>query len=343
MQHLIEKPGPLLDAEGRLAEPGYATSLLLEYQRGAVKANALRIKEWDYYLVITDEHALALTIADNAYMGLVSASLLDFTAPWERTVSRMTLLPCGRTGLPSTSEKGDVLVSAPGYEMAFLHEKGARRLRVRFDEFDKGKALAADIRLTDEPRDSMVIATPFPKKTKAFYYNQKINCMRAEGEVTLGRKTYSFAPERAFGTLDWGRGVWTYRNTWYWGSASGRVGGVPFGFNLGYGFGDTSAATENMIFYDGRAHKLGRVNFGIPTNHGQDEYMRPWHIVSDDGRLSLLFRPVIDRASRTSALVICSDQHQVFGRFTGRAVLDDGQAIDVDGLMGFAEKVMNRW
>ena len=36
-------------------------------------------------------------------------------------------------------------------------------------------------------------------------------------------------------------------------------------------------------------------------------------------------------------------QHQVFGRFTGKVVLDDNSVLKVDGLLGFAEKVMNRW
>ena len=35
----------------------------------------------------------------------------------------------------------------------------------------------------------MVIATPFLKNKHAFYYNQKINCMPAIGQVKLGDKT----------------------------------------------------------------------------------------------------------------------------------------------------------
>ena len=45
--------------------------------------------------------------------------------------------------------------------------------------------------------------------------------MRAEGTVRIGEEEYRFAPEDSFAVLDWGRGVWTYHNTWYWGSASG--------------------------------------------------------------------------------------------------------------------------
>ena len=53
--------------------------------------------------------------------------------------------------------------------------------------------------------------------------------------------------------------------------------------------------------------------------------------------------PVLDRKSCTDAKIIKSDQHQVFGRFTGRAVLDDGTPVDVKDFPGFAEKVENKW
>ena len=50
--------------------------------------------------------------------------------------------------------------------------------------------------------DSMVIATPWDKK-HAFYYNQKINCMRASGWMMYDGKKYTFDPASDFGTLDW--------------------------------------------------------------------------------------------------------------------------------------------
>jgi hypothetical protein len=189
----------------------------------------------------------------------------------------------------------------------------------------------------------MVIATPFSKKAY-FYFNQKINCMSAEGKVSVRGKDYIFSPQDSFAVFDWGRGVWTYRNTWYWGSASGQIKGVPFGFNIGYGFGDTSAATENMLFYNGKAHKLSKVSFNIPAAaNGKEDYLKPWTFTSDDGRFEMEFEPILDRASCTNALVIKSDQHQVFGRFTGTVILDDGNVITIKDFIGFAEKVINKW
>ena len=338
MQHEITQNGPLLNANGTLREPGWARSLLLDYRRADVKAGKLRIKEWDYYIITNDSFGVALTIADNSYMGLISASVLEFEKPWEQTTTVLTAFPMGKYGLPETSSAGDTLYGDKRVQMAFRVQPGERRLSCRFARFLGEDALELELTLAQPPMDSMVIATPFDAP-RAFYYNQKINCMPASGVMTLGSRRFEFAPETSFGTLEWGRGVWTYDNTWYWGNGNGIVNGKPFGFNIGYGFGNTSAASENLLLYGGVAHKLSRVQFNIP----EESFLKPWTFSSDDGRFEMDFVPVIDRAARTNALIIESDQHQVFGRFTGRAVLDDGTALELKDFLGFAEKVRNRY
>ena len=338
MQHEITQNGPLLNANGTLREPGWARSLLLDYRRADVKAGKLRIKEWDYYIITNDSFGVALTIADNSYMGLISASVLEFEKPWEQTTTVLTAFPMGKYRLPETSSAGDTLYGDKRVQMAFRVQPGERRLSCRFARFLGEDALELELTLAQPPMDSMVIATPFDAP-RAFYYNQKINCMPASGVMTLGSRRFEFAPGTSFGTLDWGRGVWTYDNTWYWGNGNGIVNGKPFGFNIGYGFGNTSAASENLLLYGGVAHKLSRVQFNIP----EESFLKPWTFSSEDGRFEMDFVPVIDRAARTNALIIESDQHQVFGRFTGRAVLDDGTALELKDFLGFAEKVRNRY
>lgn len=343
-QHEITTSGPLLGSDGNLLEPGWARSLLPVYRRADIKAGAMRVKEWDYYL-ITDGHiGLALTIADNGYMGLDSVSFLDFDGKWEKTTSRMRALPLGRTQLPESSAEGASEISRSGYALAFYHEDGARMLSFHMDKFLDKEPIEGIVKLTDEPAESMVIATPFDKPGH-FYYNQKINCMRAEGWIELGSRRYELTKDKFFAVLDWGRGVWTYENTWYWSSAAYVLpSGTPFGWNLGYGFGDTSAASENMLFHAGTAHKLGGIKFEIPGEaEGKERYTEPWKFTSDDGRFKADFVPVLDRASCADVKLIKSDQHQVFGRFTGKAVLDNGTVVEFADFPGFAEKVSNKW
>jgi hypothetical protein len=300
MQHRMGT-GDLLDSKGRLVERGWATQEVRRYNRAAIKAKAVRIKEWDYYCVLDDSFGIALTVADNGYLGFLGVSWMS---------------------------------------VAFRHEPGGRRLTIDSPHFDKGRGLKGELWLEQPPMDRMVIATPFAGAPTAFYYNQKINCMPARGIIDIGGERHIFKPDSAFGGLDWGRGVWTYDNTWYWGSASGLVDGRAFGFNIGYGFGDTSAATENMVFVDGKAHKLAEVTFHMPAGAPDSG---PWRFTSSDGRFEMTFEPVVDRADTIDLALFKTVQHQVFGKFSGRVVLDDGAALEITGLMGFAEKVRNRW
>ena len=343
MQKEIIHPVHLLDSKGNVQEPGYAKTALFKYDRKAIKAKGIRIKEWDYYCILNEHFGLALTVADNSYMGLDSITLFDFDKKTEISKSFMQWLTFGKKSLPSSSTEGEVKVNEKTHQIHFTLENSDRILEFSILNFDDGKTLSGKIRLSDVPQESMVIATPFDKPGH-FYYNQKINCMRAHGEITLGSDKIIFEPEHTFAVLDWGRGVWTYANTWYWGSGSGLVEGKPFGFNIGYGFGNTQAATENMVFYEGKAHKLSQVQFHIPHDEtGADQFLLPWKFTSDDNRFEMDFEPILDRSSNTKVLVLESDQHQVFGYFTGKVVLDDGTLLHVNRFLGFAEKVMNRW
>ena len=339
-QHELSK-GRLLDEKGNLNETGFAYKLVKEYNRKDIKGLKSRIKEWDYYYIGDQNYGIALTIDDNSYMGLVSISILDFNNKIDITKSIMYWLTFGSVNLPSSSEDGDIFKSGKNYSMYFQNKHGARRLICSMKNIVKGKDFSCDISLKETNPNSIVIATPFKKK-RHFYYNQKINLLKANGYFKFGDLSYQFNKD-AYGGLDWGRGVWTYSNTWYWSSLNGVYNNHRFAFNLGYGFGDTSAATENMLFIDDKAYKLNDVIFNIPkTKKNKDDYLSTWTMTSQSGDINLTFTPILDRKSNTNALVIQSDQHQVFGRFSGYFLLN-GEKIEINDLIGFAEKVKNRW
>ena len=75
----------------------------------------------------------------------------------------------------------------------------------------------------------------------------------------------------------------------------------------------------------------------------EEDYMKTWMFTSSDGRFEMEFVPVLDRSASLSAFIVSSDQHQVFGRMSGKAVLDDGRFIELKDFMCFAEKVHNRY
>lgn len=359
-ENRITEEGPLHSADGSLAHPGYATAPLLRYRRRGVKAPKWRLKEWDYYLINDDEFAVALTLGDLGYMGLISASVIDLVNNSYRTTSVILPFPMGRFKMPENSTHGVSEYANKRVHFRFETRDGQRKIRARFNRFQDDDDLMVEAVLDEEPQDSMVIATPWAENPKAFYYNQKILGMRAKGSFKSGMFVHGFRPEDSFALLDWGRGVWTYDNTWFWAAAHGwqdergkRKTPHRFGLNLGYGFGDTSAASENMAFLDGKMYKFGRVDFGIPEcdpkeNKGSKgvgkryRLMEPWHVTDDEGKVDLVFTPAVDRFDYTNIGLVVSDQHQVFGTFSGKVVLDDREFL-VHELNGSAEVVRNKY
>lgn len=339
MQNEILEKQKLLDEHGHLANPGYAKRLLFEYSRNAIKASGWRIKEWDYYCALNDDYGISCTVGDLSYSALVGAVVFDFKnrQHWKKT--KLLWFTFGKLGLPESSESGDTVYHSADCRFDFIRKAAERQLHLFMKDFIPGEDLEADLVLQDLRDESMVIATPWKENPLAFYYNQKINCMPTSGTVKLGSREIVFDPAKTFAVLDWGRGVWTYKNTWFWGSASGLVGGKRFGFNIGYGFGDTTKASENMIFYDGKAHKFDRIEFTLDLA----DYLKPWKFHSNDGRFEMTMEPLIDRQDTTDFGIIKNLGHQVFGRYSGFAILDDGTRLDIKDLIGFAERITNHY
>lgn len=204
MQNEITTTTDLLNADGNIAQPGFAKKMLYNYNRENVKAKKSRLKEWDYYYISNKEFALCLTISDMGYVGALSLTVMDFVTPAQFTNSAICLFPMGKFNMPRTSETGDCAWKIGKVEMSFKNDGTTRHLTGKYPNADKlGTDVTWDITLDQVPEESMVIATPFDKPAH-FYFNQKINCMRAQGSFTLGDKVCTFDGADSLATLDWG-------------------------------------------------------------------------------------------------------------------------------------------
>jgi len=338
MQTEIINPGPLLDKNGVLLQRGYATKPLLEYKRGDIKAPPWRIKEWDFYQVCNDDYCLQFTVGHAAYAGTLTVTFFRFADGLRYDRSTMLFLPFGSLNMPESSD-GGISLSKGGVDISFDVKPDRRILKCSTTATAKTPAIEAEVTIMRPHDNTIVMAIPFEESPRKFYYNEKISCMPANGYVRIGDEEFPFEPDSAFGLLDWGRGVWPYSTEWYWGSGSGLVDGALFGFNIGYGFGDSSAASENMLFYNGEAHKISEVTFDLAKNG----YMSPKVFSSDDGAFEMEFTPVYNRYTEEKILFVKRKCHMLFGHFSGRVRLNDNREIVVKDLMAFAEHSINKW
>jgi hypothetical protein len=344
MQNEITQPGPLLNAAGRLAQVGWSPQPLLDCNLEAARFYALRplqflrLKRWDYYAVFTPQRFFSATIADLGYAGNIFVYTLEFASG--ELHEEGLVLPLSRgVRLPRDSQAGESGYTGKGVTLRFEAAPGQRQVFVDWPAFHDGRGMRADLHLLcPAEHESMTIVIPIGKKR--FYYNRKINCMPASGYLRYGGIQDELLPSDSLASLDWGRGVWDYRSFWNWASASGFLAdGRRIGLNLGCGFGDLSAATENCLVLESRIHKLDQVRF----EYDPADYSQPWKFSDNEGRLSLVFTPFKDRTAQTNLGIIFSQVHQMFGRYSGFAIADDGERIEIDGLIGFAEEHKARW
>ena len=340
----LTQPAPLLQPDGTLANVGWSRQPILDCNLEAAHfyslrfLQRLRIKRWDYYAVTSPTHFFSATLADLGYAGQVFIYLIDFVTGEYHEAALTIPLSRGIT-LPRNSTTGASIFDNGKVRLAFRLTPDGRHLAIEWPNF-AGKDLSADLTLQLTPdHESMAIVIPM-NSNRRFYYNRKINCLPAEGHVAWGNERFDFKPTDTLGNLDWGRGIWDYRSFWVWASASGFLpDGRTVGLNLGFGFGDTTQATENALILNGRLHKFGPIDF----QYSSQDFKQPWKMTSSDGRLDLEFTPFIERVAKTNMVLITSEVHQMFGHYRGTVIADDGEVIRIDGLIGWAEEHQAHW
>jgi hypothetical protein len=55
------------------------------------------------------------------------------------------------------------------------------------------------------------------------------------------------------------------------------------------------------------------------------------------------FTPVKERLAKTNLGIITSEVHQMFGRYSGTVLTDNGISVNINNLVGFAEEHQAHW
>jgi hypothetical protein len=219
-------------------------------------------------------------------------------------------------------------------------EVASGAVRVTIDQHPDGTALRAtggdvEIDLTMPlPSGHESLGVVVPWSTRRFQYTVKDVGRPVRGRFRVGSTWHDVPTAESFAVLDHGRGKWPYAITWNWAAGSGPGRSVQ----LGGAWTDGTGSTENALVVDGRLHKIGDE---LRWRYDRSDWLRPWRITG--GRVDVTFHPFHERAARTNLGVVANETHQCFGHFTGWAATDDGERVDLDGLVGWAEEARNRW
>lgn len=104
MQHQITERTRLLDAQGNVAEPGFCVHNLYDYVRSDIRANPLRIKEWDFYQITNERYTMQMTIGTLSYGGMSGVTLFDRQTGEKYECNDLALFPFDKYHLPANTE-----------------------------------------------------------------------------------------------------------------------------------------------------------------------------------------------------------------------------------------------
>ena len=330
----ITEPVALTASDTRLlnrAAVGWTRTQLHDTSAIGTRVAWPRNKRWEYWSVIGERFMVSLTVSDVDYLGSQEVWIFDRETGQQHHATALVPLATGVT-MPGSLGGGRSHVKAGKLEITLDPDESGTRLRFRIPGAE-GDLFAA------RPPGQEHMGVVVPWSETRFQYTVKDVALPASGSLTVDGVTHAIdAGGPAWAVLDHGRGRWPYDVHWNWAAGSGIVDGRRIGIQLGDKWTNGTGSTESCFFVDGRAHKISEE---LTWEYELADVMAPWRV---HGELAdLTFTPFHNKHSQVSALVISARTDQCFGHWTGWMATDAGERVRVDGAVGFAEDVHNRW
>jgi hypothetical protein len=335
-EHEVTTPTTLCLPDGRRLNPaalGWSRHPLLTAN---LRGNRARTKRWDYWAVLTDDTAVAITYGDVGYVGSVAIWWVDLSTA--ETGGREVLAPGGR-GMALPDHPGATPLRFHSTDLSIEIAETAHGTRIEGAWTDPdGSAGAVDLRVSAPPgHESLNVVIPWTDRL--FQYTSKHQARPAHGILSARGRELDL--DGGWGVRDVGRGRWPYATRWNWGGGAGRSeDGAVVGIQVGGRWTVGTGATENGVIVNGRLTKIGAE---LDWDYDWDLPLRPWRVRHPDGSLDLTLTPRHDRHAKVQALVLATEVHQVFGRWSGHVTTEEGRVLTVDGIAGFAEESRSRW
>jgi hypothetical protein len=326
----LTAPARLTDARGQLNADAVGWSRHPLHDTSGIDGRQgwPRNKRWEYWCVMSERHILATTVSSIDYAAVNEVWLLDRVTGAEH--HRPTITPFGRGSvLPPSLGSGTAAARAKDLAITITEVPAGTRLEVRIP------GVEADI-VAGLPAGHERLGVVVPWSSKRFQYTVKDVARPASGTIVVDGE--SFEVRDAWAVLDHGRGRWPYDVRWNWAAGSGTVDDRTIGLQLGGQWTDGTGSTENSLYVDGRLHKISEdLEWRVPRG----DLLAPWRIRG--ARVDLTLVPFHLKESRSNLGVVSSRTDQCFGTWSGWVLDDHGAEVRVDGTVGFAEDVHNRW
>jgi hypothetical protein len=336
----IVSPVPALDEAGRPWNFGWARSSCFIYDPAQLRISRRSVRESDRYILFSPTHLVDFEILDDGYLGYLRVSVVSMKDRRRSTHAHVSLFPLGCFDLPKDSDSGSIKFRQERNTLNFAAmDGGVRIIKADIPKFGRHRSLRGEVVLSPPPgAESLVTHMPWRGREKnAFCYSRRSPWYTVEGVIQFGSTELVFTRGNGWGIFDWNRGVRPRSDLCFWASGCGQAGGRQAGFSVGYNSADSALGTENAFFVEGRLHKLDQVTFHIPSDREV-----PWRFTSNDNRLEMTFSPHQERDENHQMFFYSFKRRQLFGSFSGRAILDNGSEYEFQNITGIAERRKSR-
>ncbi len=228
-------------------------------------------------------------------------------------------------------------------------ELGKRRILMRYElnsvderkkilEIDLGRELSLKA-VMRESADYQSMALCTPTAVNGWVYAQKTAALTVSGNIDSALGRIDLDKQACYGHHDFSAGYMRRETFWNWACFSGADNqGQAVGLNVSWGVNETGYS-ENCFWVGNRLHLLPQVQFRFDRDSIQDS----WRITSEDKRIDLAFVPEGMHSEHVNALVLATNFKQLFGRFHGYLIDDDGTRHNIENLYGFVEDQYSKW
>ena len=315
-----DTPQELLDPLGNVISEGWARHPVWHLDSNHVSLPHVLIKNWDRF-IISDDSGRWMVVSSAGRIGTRAIYSIVYV-----DLERRQVFDCIRKKkavssfrLPQSSDVDyEINYSCPDMRTTFIRRNDVRNILLCVPDLDipgLGKGLDARFILNRNPdNETYVSASSLGRSGKSFLLNEISTSIPVHGILRRGNLTEELISSDVHAIFDMGRG---------------RFSTQPmFKAVFNRGTAGLSMIDENScaLFADG---KLSVIT-GIETEHTEDGFSSR----SMDGRLKVNLKNGIRRQNSNIA--------QLFGSICGKASLDNGTKLDLDGMTGVTWIVRGR-
>lgn len=299
----------------------------------------LRLKEWQYFGIVTGKAFFGLAVVNANFMGL--SWFYYYDRKTGRAIEHMRKASPTRVILAKDLWDSQCSFAIRDYSIRIHNnlDKGVHRIKVDISQAHDLPGVRADVKLHQDLKKVQPLITILPLESGRPFYSHKGPCA-VSGMIQVGDEAFHLDQRKDLAIIDVHKSFYPYQTSWKWATFAGYDSkGQLIGVNLTHSvFKDDHVHNENAMWHGNRLSLLGAARFEIPEEPGL-----PWMINTKDDRVHLRFQPQGGRKQRINLGVFLSQYVQPLGLFSGTLLDDDGVRHEVKDVFGMAEDHHTRW